>query len=94
MAYSKPQKLLLFLVLEVKNTSHKHAACEIYLLPFYECVVQYFYISVHIQGYFKIQMYAFEMCTLEIVAKSDSAKRMTSETLDWYYFAEKSCAFF
>lgn len=39
-------------------------------------------------------MYAFEMCTLEIVAKSDSAKRMTSETLDWYYFAEKSCAFF
>lgn len=38
-------------------------------------------------------MYALEICTLEIVVKYDNAKTMASETLDWYYFAEKSFSF-
>lgn len=33
-------------------------------------------------------MYALE------IAKSDNAKRMSSETLNLHYFAEKACSFF
>lgn len=88
-ALSKPEKLLMFWFRSKKWKSHKHNAFErMCLLSLYECIVQCSYISVHIQTYFKIEMYALE------IAKSDNAKRMSSETLNLHYFAEKACSFF